>query len=196
MKNKKLLAFLLMLLCGCTPGLFRIYELLNTPYARIGYIINKWSVKDELATLQKAMDLTTDENLRNLIGKQYKVILDKLDELTQQDVVSYKPLPPPGPVPPPPPPIIPSVKYIAFFTRNVPDKIELYKNGELVSELKKGKFLELTNTYVVRLPGNLQLQRGDILNLKYKVRYLDSNGELLTQEINYSETNEMIEMQQ
>jgi hypothetical protein len=188
MKNKKLLAFLMILLSGCTPGLFRVYELLNTRNAKIGYIMNKWSIRDELACLQKAMDQTTDDSLRSLIRKQHELILSYQDILTQEDVVCYKPGPRPGPIPPPPPPIIPSVKNIVFFTRSVPEKIELYKNGELLKELKNGKFLELTNIYIVRLPGTLQLKSGDILTLKYTIQYQNNVGEKLNQEIHYTET--------
>ncbi len=198
MKTKKLLAFVpfMILLLGCIsiPGTYKVFKLLNTDKAPVVYIINKWTVQDELTALQMAMNQTTDENLRSLIGKQYALVSGYLNYLTGEDNVAFKPIPL-GPPPPPPPPIIPSVKYIVFFTRSAPDKVELYKNGELVSVLKKGKFLELTNTYITLVPRGLHLNNGDSLTLKYKVRYLNKDGEVLIQEINYTETNEKTVMQ-
>jgi hypothetical protein len=78
-------------------------------------------------------------------------------------------------------------RYFCFFTRNPRSKVEIFKNGQLLSVLEKGSFNKLTKVRTICVPRNLALKKGDSILLKLHVEYFDSAKKLQSIVIGYKE---------
>jgi hypothetical protein len=179
------------LLSGHDSALISVLKQIQAPGSRCLYIISKHSIQDEIIALQKVLSTESCDQINRLIRKHLDTIskdIHYLQSLESIDLYCYKiPVPPP----PPPPPFIPTslsmVKFICFFTRSTLSKVVLYKNGKELQELKGITFIDLTNTCVVRMPKDLQVNTGDTLTLKIPIRYLDGASKPQEIIIDYSE---------
>jgi hypothetical protein len=76
---------------------------------------------------------------------------------------------------------------VCFFTRSIWNSVELYINDKLFSELKEGKFHDLTKTYILRMPRKLSVKNGDVITLKMPVEFRDHTNNLHKRIIEYKE---------
>jgi hypothetical protein len=217
MIHKKLLVLLLVLLTGCTPGIKKVYEKIQTPGSGYLYFCNYQSIEDEIATLQNAvdsLDKNSNASLYNLLKIQLQTAADikrtleeyindttawsqstlnrdvaftfvgsenpRSDKYAMISRIAYLPqcvrVKPPIPCPPNDSiSNFSSATNISFFSRNPEDVVELYKNDQLITVLKKGYYHDLTKIRTVRIPGNLDLKTGDRLECRISVRFADSD---------------------
>lgn len=190
MTHQMLFPKILSLFCGPDLVIKSVLKHLQTPGSGFLYLLNKHSLHDEIITLQKVLGQESCEQLSRLIRQHLDTIAKNtpfLQALEIIDMYCYK-LPHPVP-PPPPPPFIPTslklVKFVSFFTRSELNKVELHKNGQLLSVLKESTFNDLTKIRTVRVSGRLQFNRGDNIILKLPVGYLDDAGKIQNIMIDY-----------
>jgi hypothetical protein len=170
------------------------FEEVLDPDSEYLYLVNRESSHDELEFLIKYNDALKKTNYDSTFAEVHQTHLKecllpaaKMKEMEYRygfedfRFVKVKP-PEPCPFPPHGKKIMSSIIYIAFFSRSTKDYVNVYINNELVQTLKKGDFLDSTQTRIIPFSyDSLNIQKGDTLWFKVPIVYKDSLDSIFTE---------------